>query len=289
MRRGSLVRARVTRSWLWLALLGTVLGVMTPSGDVRADAIVFPRPAHTVIVIEENHTPAQVLGSGNAPGLAALANHGANFTDAHGVTHPSLPNYFALFAGLTNTNGDGCPAVGVPADAPNIASELLAGGMTFSAYSEALPKPAFTGCWAGPYARKHAPWVHFRNVPQTLHQPLSALRNFDALATLTFIVPDVDDDMHDGTVAAADAWAQKHLGPLLVWAQAHDTLVIFTWDEGYDEGNSIPTFFVGPMVKPGRYADRVDHYRVLRTLEEMYGLAPTGKAALVQPLIGWWK
>ena len=70
---------------------------------------------------------------------------------------------------------------------------------------------------------------------------------------MTFIVPDVDDDMHDGTIQEGDDWAEKHLEPLLKWAATHDTLVIFTWDEGYDRVNSIPTMFVGPMVKAGQY------------------------------------
>lgn len=253
-----------------------------------AAAAGMPRPAHTVVVIEENHTPLQVLASGKAPFLASVARAGATFTAAHGVTHPSLPNYFALFAGRTNTNGDACPATGIPRDAPNLASELLAAGFTFAAYSEALPSAGFMGCAAGTYGRKHAPWVHFSNVPQSLHRALSALRSYDALADVTFIVPDVDDDMHDGSVEDGDAWAKAHLAPLLAWARTHDTLVIFTWDEGYDDANSIPTFFSGPMVRRTRIAERIDHYRVLRTLEDMYGLAPTGRAAAVKPLAGWW-
>jgi phosphatidylinositol-3-phosphatase len=248
-----------------------------------------PRPAHVIVVIDENRTLAQVVGSENAPYLTAVARSGALFTSAYGVAHPSQPNYFALFAGLTNDNGDGCPAHGVPAAAPNIASEALAAHLTFAAYSESLPATGFMGCWAGTYAQKHAPWTHFTNIPQKLHRPLTALTSFDALPTVTFIVPNVDDDMHDGTLKEGDDWADAHLKPLLAWAATHDTLVVFTWDEGYDRVNSIPTMFVGPMIRAGRYAERVDHYRVLRTLEDLYGLTPTGKAASVAPITGIWK
>jgi acid phosphatase len=249
----------------------------------------LPRPAHVVVVIEENHTLAQVVESGDAPYLATVARNGALFTHAHGVTHPSQPNYFALLSGRTNVNGDGCPARGIARDAPNLASELLAAHLTFAAYSEALPAAGFLGCSAGTYARKHAPWTHFTNIPQRLHRPLDDLTSFDALPTVTFIVPDVDDDMHDGTVKEADDWAEAHLTSLLKWAALHDTLVIFTWDEGYDEHNSIPTMFVGPMVKPGRYTQRIDHYDVLRTLEALYGLAPSGNAATVAPIANVWR
>jgi acid phosphatase len=252
-------------------------------------AAALPRPTHVVVVIEENHTLAQIVASGNAPYLATVARSGALFTHAYGVTHPSQPNYFALLSGRTNDNGDGCPARGVPAGAPNLASELLAAGFTFGAYSEALPVRGFMGCAAGTYAQKHAPWTHFTNIPQRSHAPLDALTAFDALPTLAFIVPDVDDDMHDGTVKEGDDWAQLHLTPLLRWAATHNTLVVFTWDEGFDAVNSIPTMFVGPMVRAGTYAERIDHFRVLRTLEDLYGLTPTGRAARVAPITDIWR
>jgi acid phosphatase len=249
----------------------------------------LPRPAHVVVVIEENHTLAQVIASGDAPYLATVARTGALFTHAVGVTHPSQPNYFALFAGVTNDNGDGCPARGVARDAPNLASELLAAHLTFAAYSEALPEAGFLGCAAGTYAQKHAPWTHFTTIPQTLHRPLDDLTSFDDLPTVTFIVPDVDDDMHDGTVEAGDAWAKTHLAPLLQWAATHDTLVVFTWDEGFDARNSIPTMFVGPMVRAGTYSQRIDHYTVLRTLEALYDLPPSGNAAHAAPITDVWR
>jgi acid phosphatase len=264
--------------------LAVTLGLAT--SPARA---ALPRPAHVVVVIEENHTFAQIVGNGKAPYLNRLAASGALFTHAYGVTHPSLPNYFALFSGRTNTNGDACPAVGIPKDAPNIASELLASRLTFGAYSESLPETGWTGCAAGAYGRKHAPWVHFSNVPQSLHKPLADLHAFDALGTVTFIVPNVDDDMHDGSIAEADDWFDRRLDALVRWGRTHDTLVVVTWDEGYDDANDIPTFFVGPMVRPGRYAERVDHYRVLRTLEDMYGLAPTGAAAKTTPIADVWR
>jgi hypothetical protein len=270
-------------------LLVAALAALLAFAGSAAAAPSLPRPAHVVVVVEENRTLAQVVESGNAPYLTAVARGGALFTHAYGVTHPSQPDYFALFAGLTNVNGDGCPASGIPANAPNIASELLAAHLTFAAYSEALPSAGFMGCWAGTYAQKHAPWTHFTNVPQQLHRPLTALTSFDGLPTVTFIVPDVQDDMHSGTVKEGDDWAAKHLGPLLAWAAQHDTLVVFTWDEGYDDLNSIPTMFVGPMIRAGRYTERIDHYRVLRTLEDLYALRPTGKAATAAPITGIWK
>jgi acid phosphatase len=270
----------------WFAIVA-LLFLAVPQAAHGASPL--PRPAHTVVVIEENKTLAEVIESGDAPYLATIAKTGALFTHAYGVKHPSQPNYFALFAGLTNANGDSCPATGVPANAPNLASLLLDANYTFAAYSEALPATGFMGCSAGTYAQKHAPWTHFTNVPQKFHRPLDDLESFDSLATVTFIVPDVDDDMHDGTVQEGDDWAEKHLAPLLKWAATHDTLVIFTWDEGFDRVNSIPTVFIGPMVNAGRYTQRIDHFNVLRTIEDMYGLPPSGGAAEVAPITNVWR
>jgi len=114
-------------------------------------------------------------------------------------------------------------------------------------------------------------------------------RSYDRLPTVSFLIPDVDDDMHDGSIEAGDTWLATHLKPLLAWADKHDTLVVITWDEGYDPGNTIPTIFYGPMVKPGRYDERVDHLNTLRTLETMYRLPLTGKASQVATIVDCWK
>ncbi len=270
-------------------LASLALGCATVAAPSVASASPLPRPAHVVVIVDENKTLAQIDGNRSAPYINTLATHGALFTRATGVTHPSLPNYLALFSGLTNDNGDGCPATGVSPDAPNLGSELLAAHLTFAGFAEDLPATGSTVCAAGDYARKHAPWVAFRNVPGSLSRPLSQLRAYGSLPTVAFIIPDVEDDMHDGTIDAGDDWLVKHGAALFAWAAKNDTLVILTWDEGYDSKNTIPTIFFGPMVKPGRYAQPIDHYNVLRTIEAMYGLPFTGRAANVASIGDVWK
>ncbi|HXJ82859.1 MAG TPA: alkaline phosphatase family protein, partial [Candidatus Methylomirabilis sp.] len=68
----------------------------------------------------------------------------------------------------------------------------------------------------------------------------------------------------------------------------NDGLLIVTWDESDMPPNRILMLFVGPMVQPGRYHQRIDHYNVLRTLEDMYGLTPIGQAASAVPITGIW-
>ena len=272
------------------ATLGMTQGSATlgmTSGAVASAAL--PRVEHVVIVVEENKTLAQIEGNPHAPYINRLMHDGALFVNAHAERHPSLPNYFALFAGLVNGNGDDCPAVGFPASAPNIGSELFASHRAFVGYAESLPSPGFTGCWAGPYARKHVPWVQFSNVPASANLPFSALHSYDTLPAVTMIIPNVNNDMHDGTIAMGDAWLAKNIAPLLAWGATHDMLFVLTWDEGFDSSNNIPTLFFGPMVKPGKYKEPIDHYTVLRTIEDLLQLPPTGAAARTAAISDCWR
>ena len=45
-----------------------------------------------------------------------------------------------------------------------------------------------------------------------------------------------------------------------------------------------PTIVLGQSVRPGNRTEHVDHYSILRTIEDWYGLAPLGVAAQRQPL-----
>lgn len=253
-----------------------------------------PRPAHVIIIVEENKASASVIGDDEAPYINSLARDGAFFANANGVAHPSQPNYLALFTGQVDLNGDECPERGVDPSTPTLGGALLRAHLRFAGYAEDLPSAGFAGCTAGSakygYARKHAPWVGFDDVPGADSLPLDRLPRLDALPTVSFIIPDLAHDMHTGTIAAADAWLRAHVGPIVSWSLTHDSLVIITWDESdrpYDNG--IPTIFIGQHVKPGRYDERIDHYRVLRTIETMYGLAPIGHSAGVEPIIDCWR
>lgn len=254
-----------------------------------APARSLPRPAHVLIIVLENHAEQQVMSQPNAPYLRALANTGARFTNSHAVAHPSQPNYIALFSGSTHgVTGDQCPQdLGAR---PNLAQQLHQAGHSFTGYSENLPGPGYTGCAAGGgYARKHNPWVDFSNVPAASNRPYTNFpTQLSTLPTVSFIIPNLCHDMHDCDVATGDRWARDHLRSYVTWAHTHNSLLIVTFDE--DEGttsNHIPTFLVGPMVKPTTIAQPIDHYNVLRTIEDMYGLDPLGHARQASALTGW--
>jgi len=127
-----------------------------------------PRPDHVVIVIEENHGYGEIIGSASAPYINSLAQQGALFTHSFAITHPSEPNYLALFSGSTQgLTDDSCPNTFAAA---NLASQLLAAGFSFAGYSESLPATGSTVCAAGSYRRKHNPWV-----PQCPGQPQASV------------------------------------------------------------------------------------------------------------------
>lgn len=261
---------------------------LTPRVGLAAAAL--PQSAHVVIVIEENRSLANIIGNRSAPFINALATNGANMAQSFAETHPSEPNYLALFTGSTlGVTQNSCPVDG--GAVPNLASELLATGHTFVGFAEGLPAVGSTVCSAGKYARKHVPWANFSNVPAANSLPFSAfpMGNYGSLPTVSFVIPDNDDNMHDGSIAAGDAWLNRELSGYANWALANNSLLIVTWDED-DNGshNQIPTVIYGGHVRPGTYNQQISHYNVLSTLEQMYGLPKTGNAANAPPITDIW-
>jgi hypothetical protein len=255
-------------------------GAAAPSG--------LPTPDHVMVVVFENGDAGTVLGTPKAPYLTSLARAGTSFTDAHGERHPSQPNYLALFSGSTQgVHDDSCP---LTFSGPNLAAQLETAGHSFTGFSEDLPSVGFTGCSAGRYARKHNPWVDFPALPATVNQPYTALpSDFALLPTVSFVVPNLCNDMHNCGVAGGDRWAKAHLAGYVDWARTHNGLLVVTFDE--DRGtaaNHITTFLVGPMVRAGTSDQRINHYNLLRTIEEMYGLPPIGSAKDAAPITGIW-
>jgi Phosphoesterase family len=269
-----------------LAALATVAGLsVTLLTGGPASSAVVPTPAHTVIVVMENHSYSEVI---KAPYIASLARGGANMTDSHAVRHPSQPNYLALWSGSTQgLTDDSCPHTFT---GPSLGQQLLDTGRTTAIYSENLPLAGSLVCSAsGGYARKHNPLADF---PATsgaaTNKPYTAWpTNFNQLPTVSMVVPNLNDDMHDGTVARGDNWLKEHVDPYVQWAKTHNSLLVLTFDEDDNTtANRIPTILVGPMVKPGNYAGTVNHYSVLHTIEVAYGLLQLGVSAA--PITGIW-
>jgi hypothetical protein len=253
-----------------------------------------PVPDHIVIVIEENHSQFDVIGNPTASYINSLAQGGALLTNCFATVHPSQPNYLHLFSGDDQGSTNDTPPTS-PYTTPNLGAALLSAGRTFVGYSEDLPAVGSLVTSSGAYWRKHNPWSDWQAEPQGPNQlPASVNRPFtdfpadySQLPTLSFIVPNQNNDMHDGTIATADAWLSANLGTYAAWCQDHNSLLIVTWDEDSSASrNQIPTILYGPMVRTGAADARWTHHNLLRTFEDMYGLAHSGAAAGVRPISG---
>jgi phosphatidylinositol-3-phosphatase len=289
----------------WKLILGTIamplaLGACALSAASALDVSTprLPRPDHIVMVIEENHSFSQIIDSPDAPYINRLAAQGAVFTKSFGVTYPSQPNYLALLSGSTQGITDNsCPHTLTTA---NLGHALLAAGLTFAGYSEDLPSIGSLICSVGLYARKHNPWVNWQDsvangLPATANVPMTSFStNYTTLPTVSVIVPNQVNDMHHGknpeAIQTGDRWLREHLDAYVQWAQEHNSLLIVTWDEdNKKENNRIVTLFVGPIVQAGRYEQRITHYNVLRTIEDLYGLPHAGASADATPITQIWK
>jgi len=272
--------------WIPLAVALAVAPVRAVQAAERSAGL--PRPDHVVVVIEENKAFHRIIGSPEAPAINQLAQAGALMEQSFGVAHPSLPNYLALFSGSTHgVKDDGCRHA---LAGPNLAEALRGAGFSFAIFSETMPVAGFAGCDSHAYRKKHNPVAYFASLPPGINRPFRDFpADFSKLPTVAFVVPDQDHDMHDGSIAQGDAWLREHIDPYAKWARSHRSLLILTWDEDdFVHGNHIATVLVGAGVKPGRYAQRIDHYAVLRTLADLYGVPAPGRAAEAPAIAGIW-
>ena len=239
---------------VFAAIGALVLGASTP---VASAAPSVPTPTHVVIVVEENHSDSAVIGNKAAPYMNSLAANGALMTQSFANTHPSEPNYFALFSGTTfGLASDACPVDA--GAAPNLGSELLRGRTTFAGFSEDLPASAQQHAASGKYARKHAPWVNFTNVPPAgavlgLHRPLGLREPADGVVGH----PKSRQRHARRHRCAGRTWLTNNLAAYADWAMANDSLLVVTWDEDDNsDDNHIPTIFYGANVKPAHTASQ---------------------------------
>jgi phospholipase C len=279
--------------FLSIAALGAVACLSFKKDKTVANPI--PQYKHVIVVVEENHNYDALIGSPNSPYISWLSERGALFTDSHGITHPSQANYIALFSGdVQGVQADEC-LEGKTFITPNLGASLISKGFTFKGYAQTMPSAGFLKCYyknsaltgQALYGRKHCPWVNWQgtgpnNFPASLSQPMTEFpSDYNKLPTLSFVIPDMDNDMHNigspGDAAAiqrGDKWLKANIAKYAEWAKTHDSLLIITFDEDDSRtaANQIPTIFYGAHVKTGKYSEHITHYNLLHTLEAMYKL-----------------
>jgi acid phosphatase len=235
---------------------------------------------HIVIVVEENKGYEQIIGNPAAPYLNRLAAEGALLTHMYGEEHNSEGNYFWLFSGDNQHVGfdDKIPPVKFTSN--NLGAALLAKGLSFKGYSEALPAIGSEvdvtppGChYPCLYGRKHVPWISFTDVPNgpTLDTS-SNLRfadfpvDYGQLPTVAFVIPDQERDMHNGkpqdSVPAGDRWLAENLDRYYQWAKTHNSILIVTFDENDNFATNLRGLTDPAVVQDGSAQARAAQNRI---------------------------
>ncbi|HWC20641.1 MAG TPA: alkaline phosphatase family protein [Terriglobales bacterium] len=256
-----------------------------------------------VMVIEENHSYEQVIGNASMPYLNGLAQQGALAQQYYASMHPSLPNYFDLTTGATQTTDNNWPG---PVSADNLARELNAAGRSWKVYAEDLPSPGYLGNTTGNYIKHHNPFAYFTDVINDPNQaanivPFSQFAgdvNAGRLPTFSLVIPNLPDDAHscatgvtcddNSMLATADQWLKNNLAPLLAGAQfQRNGLLLITFDESNladlrNGGGRVPLIAVGPKAKAGAQSTVVyRHQNTLKTVCALLGITycPGGAAS----------
>jgi hypothetical protein len=273
----------------------------TPPGTPRKASL-----DHIAVIVMENHDYGQVIGSSSASYTNSLAHTYATAANYFAVDHPSLPNYLALAGGSTFGITDDCTDCHVPS-APSLANQLDGAGISWTDYQEGMPSACYTGADypPGQYAKKHNPFIYFDAVatnPALCSRivPATSLAGDIAaghLPAFTWITPNLCNDTHDCSVQTGDAYLAGLVPGLLQALGPHGALFI-VWDESAGSDNSgccggkaagghVPAIVAGQGARKGASSSvAYDHYSVLRTIEDNWGLAELGNAscACTQPM-----
>jgi acid phosphatase len=190
-----------------------------------------------------------------------------------------------LTTGQIITNDDGYTST-VSAD--NLSRHLLAAGKEWKSYAEDLPNVGYTGGDSGAYAEHHNPFSYFSDVRGTNNPQAQNLVPFTQFANdlgngklpdFSFVLPNLNDDAHNGTLAQADAWLQKNIAPVLASSQFQNGgLLIVAFDEAADNdtshgGGRVAIVMAGPTLKSGFQSSTLyQHENLLKTITNFMGI-----------------
>jgi phosphatidylinositol-3-phosphatase len=264
----------------------------TPSASPTTSPVSGQR--HVMVIMEENRGYKATLGTCSSdPYLCTLASDYASYTDWYAISHPSLPNYFAIDSGSTQgCSADSCPG---PYSATDLGGQLSSAGIPWTAYMESMPSPCYSGS-SGLYVEHHNPFVYFQDVldngctSHVIPYPgvSTMVSQLDSASAPDFvwITPNLDDDMHNGTVAEGNSWLQANLPQVLSssWFTGYDSAIIITMDENDMQstpmGGQIPMVVISAHAAgQGQISSSGNLYGTLRAIEEAFGLSYLGAAS----------
>ena len=247
-----------------------------------------------ITIVMENHSRSQIYGNPDAPYINQLAATNARADGYHDAyVHPSEPNYLWMVAGENfGILDDADPATNHVASTSHLADQIENAGLTWKSYSEGMGAPCGL-VTHDRYAARHDPFIFFDDVSGwdgTVFQPsprcnehivdysqLAIDLENRALPAYVFITPDLDHDMHDGTIAQADQWMAAEL-PALLGSDAfvNGGVIFLLWDEGGGSpaADDPPFIAISPNAKRGFVSTTdYDTSAFLKTVESALGVA----------------
>ncbi|MHB1935375.1 MAG: alkaline phosphatase family protein [Acidobacteriaceae bacterium] len=287
------------------ALAGCGGGTMSSpmQSQASSSATTLPRSTHVVMVMEENRSYSAVVGQTSVwPNLNQLVREGALATHYYANVHPSIGNYFMLVTGKVLTTNDNSRTVW---NVDSIARRMRSRGMSFRIYAEGIPR-GYVGGNTGLYVIRHEPFSMLADIADSRAVadwhifPFTQFATDVAKGTLpeySFIVPNIDDDAHNGTAQQADTWLHsKVIAPLstsAAWEPGGNGVLIVDFDEAADSdathgGGHVACVLWGPIVKPGykqTSSTVYQHQSLLRTEMDLLGLSNPPGAAASAPLM----
>jgi phosphatidylinositol-3-phosphatase len=265
--------------WALAAATAVLLALLSLSAQAVDRAVRLPRVAHVVVVVFENREESAIDAGGQSSPFARFANHYVDLSHYTAVAHPSLPNYLALVSGSTQGVTNDCTSCGPWPR--SIGGLLTRAGLPWGGFAEGYPSSPL-------FAKKHMPFLYFEDAGNRVH-PLSRL-DPRRLPAYSFVAPNLCHDAHSCPLSAADSFLSHWLPPLL---QVPRTVVFVLFDEGTTSiggGGRVEAFVAGTAVKRHVAVTRsVNHYTVLRTIEDLLGLPHLGASRAVTPLTGIWR
>ena len=241
-----------------------------------------------MVIVEENHSYEEVIGNAAMPYLNSLASTYGLATNYSGVSHPSEPNYLAMISGsIWNNPADLTPQQGTY-PGPTFVDQLAAAGIGWKAYMEGMPTACdLTDTFTGDYDVNHNPFMYFsgiRNTPSQCNRVVPFTQFATDLNTgspppFMFVSPNLINDMHTGSFQQGDAWLQQQIPLVLASSWYREGgIVIVTFDEGASTQH-IATIVISASNHGVQLSAAMNHYGMLRGLEETYGLPLLGAAA----------
>ena len=228
------------------------------------------KASKVLVVVEENHSLNQMKSG--MPYLFSLAQRYGYATNYKAITHPSEPNYIAIAAGSTlGDHSNHNPAW--QTSGQSVFGRAIAAHKTAKVYAESMT----SNCQQsnhGAYAVKHNPWPSFRderracqagNVPTgtpsrgALHNDIQAGR----LPNAGMVVPNLDNDAHDGSLARADSWLRGWLTQVMAGPDYRSgrLVIVVTGDEDNgSQGNKVLTVVIHPNQHRRVVTTALNHY-----------------------------